>query len=244
MFTQRYRNIDIVIVPGAARVADRFTSNIAGALIWRMLLKCLEPEPTYWAASLITRGEAPRTVGLVRTEAHIGSLGAASESDLGSKNASAAKVSTKWNQHSNITLGNTISEQIHFRGPMGVENARDSWLKAFLLVSAPILTRRSSLAEVTIVAAPDIICESKFHTTGSFDIVFQSKAGNRPPGSTTALTYDELFRGIQDVLETVVATKQYQLLDAEIFKDGWMAATFRVFAKPHPGSSRSNVAVA
>ena len=243
--TQRYNNIEIEIVPGSGRVAEFFTPVLAGALLWRMLLKCLVVEPTYWTASLVTRSRTPQTVGLVRTEARIGSLSTSKlDPTLSASltNETAEEVSSNSNQTSNITSAQDISEHVHFQGPLGVVNPADGWLTSFLLWSSEIITAKSALTDVAITFNPDIIWQTQFPmTVGGSALVFQAKAGDRPPGSS--FTYDEFFRGIQDILEIVIATSQYQLLDAKIYKDEWLAATFRVFLERAPESSRKSVAI-
>lgn len=81
---------------------------------------------------------------------------------------------------------------------------------------------------VVVNTRPDIIYEYEVRTSTGTSIVFQSRLGDRPPAATP-LTYDELFHGIQSVLDVVVFTEEYHLLDAGIYKDGWIAATFGVF---------------
>lgn len=242
------------MIPGTATVANRFTPNLTGALLWRTILKYLDPEPTYWIASLLTMGQAPQTVGLVQTEVRTARtrltskvLDSASSSMSSPINANAEKeVSTDPGNKTSIKITSdpTISEQIDFREPLGFGDPRDSWLKAFLLWSSEMLMVRSSLDDVTVTAQPDIIRERRFPTTTGFTLVFQAKTGDaRPPqGGPPPLTYDEFMRGILGILEIVVATSQYQRLDAKIFKDGWMAATFRVFFEPEEDLGSSSVA--
>lgn len=115
--------------------------------------------------------------------------------------------------------------------------------QSFLTVELGDHIRQISLAEVTITVRPDIIRQSRFPiTVGDSALIFQAEVGEGQPASS--LTYDELFRGIQGILEAVVATSQYQLLDAKIYKDDWEAATFRVFLEWDLDFRGSSVAIA
>ncbi|KAL8830189.1 MAG: hypothetical protein Q9191_001570 [Dirinaria sp. TL-2023a] len=246
--TQRYNFIKIALVPGSTRLAHRyFKPTVAGALLWRTLHLCLDKEPAWWSASLVTRSRTPETVGLVRTEARV-TNSSASKVESVSLSTSAANgneedIFTDSSRISNITSTHDISEQINFLGPLEVETPRDNWLKAFLLWSSEILTAKSAPTEVIMTVSPDIIRQVRFPmAVGDFNLIFQAKAGDRLAASS--LTYDELFRGMQDILGLVIATSQYQLLDAKIYKDGWEVATFRVFFEPGPDSSGSNAAIA
>lgn len=232
--TLRYREIETFIVQGATQPA-KLTPNLAAALVWHMLPKCTVDDPSYWTASLVARGVSiVDIVGLVRSEARSGSP-VASERDLVSSSAKSHNVSTISGQRTNLTSGNDVIDMfVDFQGSIPIANPRalgQGWLDAFLEWSSALLTPKQPNAVVPWDAQHHICRTTYAFYPSGLNIVLLASGVVRPDG-TEPLTYDEFFRGIQQVLEIVVVTAQYKYISASIFKHGWLAATFTISPSP------------
>ena len=240
--TARYPSIEIMIIPSSSFMSNLFTPNVAAVLIWLLMAKwCSSSEPYDWIIKLITRGPTPEIVGLVQTEIY-SAYNPVVSTDRNTRalpqHRRTGSLSIIADPSSNLSASNRITMHTDFRGPLPDTNPETAWLSCFRIWSSLILNIRYSTSVVTTDAGSMI---GKFTCTTDEDtqIVLQAKPSGPPP-HPSPLTYDEFFKGIQQVLEAVVATAQFQYLDSSIFKDGWLAATFNVSSVPEePASSTS-----
>lgn len=238
--TSRYPDIEVAIVPGRSHLmADPLIPGLAGALVWHVLERCVSRdfEPTYWDAQLESRDRLPDTIGIVRTHStprRSAALVSASSSIAPSANASLSSVFTPLGQNSSITLkSDRITTQIDFKGAMPGADPQITWLNGFLAWSTSMLSAKDPSAAVS----SGVIHETTYVSFDGIRISFRAAAEYRRT-SLSPLTYSEFFIGIQDILEVVAITSQFEPLVSTIKKDGVAAAAFEVHV------SQSSITVA
>ena len=237
--TPRYPEIEIVIVPGATQ-PSRMTPTLTGALVWQMIQRCTVPMPNFWTAFLYTRSVPTVDIGLIRAEARAGGP-VASGRDALSLSGNPQSAMTNATQSLNLTSG-TITTHVTFQEALPVADAWESWLEAFLEWSSPLLTLKQSSAAI-IPDDYNPIWKTTYALPDGTNIRMIARTVNRPQAAE-ALTYDEFFQGMQNVLESVIATNQYRYLDAWIYKHPSLAATFSVVRVPHSENAPPSIAVA
>lgn len=240
----RYPDILVTIAPNTAPYTPDLRPNLAGAVVLSIMKKCLSTTPSYWSTRLVSRGEGEPVIGLVFTGYNsqpFNATGSELASNASSTTSTLRGDSLESNQSLGIKASVDITTQLDFNGRLPDQQPQLTWLTGFLGWLSDLL--RFKGPDETITATPRaLIYEVTITTPDGFSFVFSSRAGTKPAGSHQ-LTYDELFRGIQSIFEVVVVTGQFEFLEAAVYKDGWMAADFRVFARSHGGSPRSNIAI-
>ena len=224
------------------------TTPIAGAVYDQMLagLANSDLNPGLFLATLTTQDSPPIPIGHIWTsyETSIVPTKARHSIELESTpNASAsvedASNSTIMKLQPSPASNNHISATVRLNGRSTTYGPIQPkfWLKAFYHISKTLFRETSS---DTAYRLNFPLAAVRFNVMRDYRLV--SQVSSRPvPRGQSPLTWEELVAGIGRVLEKIIALQRFEAFEAEIFKDGWLAATYVLSQHPVVGLGEGDV---
>ena len=226
--TPRYQNLVTSIVPAPG--SGLLTEAVAAAILFEMLKKITSvTAPTLWTASLATKGSSPDTIGLIQIR-QSPSLSAVMSSNISDISTIDSGLDMG-NNNTSTTISNEgthITASVSFKGqsPFGASISPQAWLTNFYAANLFFFPHAYTDAIRYIPGTAIAYVRSRLPGQAPFTTKVSPRAP--PRGRSGVLTWGDLVSGMMIVLDTVTARGLYEQVEASIWKDDWLAATFSV----------------
>lgn len=238
-------SIQVQPVPGGRQL----TTAVVAAVIDQMLgaLANSELNPGLFHVLLTTQESPPAPIGRIWTTYAAGAVPTKVrhlmklESTLNASAIVEDGLNTTMDIQSSLMFNSRISTTVRLNG----QSARYGpilpkwWLNAFYHISK-LLFRQTSSGMAYRLREP--LAAVRFDVGRDYRLVAQVSS-RRVPRGQNPLTWGELVAGIAPVLEEVIVEQRFEAFDAEIYKDGWLAAIYVLSQHPVGGPGSGDVEI-
>ncbi|KAI4188541.1 MAG: hypothetical protein L6R41_002056 [Letrouitia leprolyta] len=201
-----------------------FKTEVAASALLRLLsyLTTLDLSPRSLAVTLTTRATRSRLIGTIKS-GYMPPPGSNSVPSVGTEKLPSDNSTTT------MSLSDSITTQIDWdgQGPSCPAMTPQTWLESFTGVSGQIFAQHLPDEKISITQPQTIFTYQKERTSRCF---LQSQVNVAAvPAGELPLEMKELVAALTTVLQATTQTKNFELFHAHVYKDGWLAAIFKLY---------------